>query len=317
MRVVIYLPPNFYSAVASSIVETLQTVNDISGSQTFTTEFVSQASNPTSRSGILFPAKRRPSGKIDLLILLSGINPETKQLPEILQLEKKFVAPLVKKAVQQDAIIAGTCGASLLLASLGLLDGKRSTIAWWAQQEAIRLFPKVRWEPSKMVIRQGRIYTSGAVYAGIDLLSALLVDLGLAKEEKIVRKLLAIPSLREFQTPYEMILAEIPLTPFEEKLSRIISDVGLENLTIERVGQRLSMTYRTLSRKFTSELFTSPGKWLQNRRLDAAKKLLEETALSVSEICYHVGYQDLASFSRLFLKTTGMTPGEFRRQAAA
>jgi AraC-like DNA-binding protein len=63
-----------------------------------------------------------------------------------------------------------------------------------------------------------------------------------------------------------------------------------------------------------AEFRTSPGKWIQEKRLATARTLLEVTKLSVSEVCYRVGYQDLASFSRLFAKTTGMPPGEFRKQ---
>lgn len=317
MHVVIYLPPNFYSAVGAAIAETLQAINDISGTAVFTFEFVSHIKNPSSKSGIIFPAKKKPAGKIDILILLSGINPEIQRLRNVLETESQLAAPLVKSAVEQEAIIAATCGASLLLASLGILDGKRATLSWWVQKEAVRLFPNVIWEPAKMVIRQGNVYTSGAVYAGIDLLSVLLIDLGFGNEEKQVRKLMAIPTIREFQSPYETILADIYLTPFEEQLRQVMEQEGLENLSVDVIGNRLSMSSRTLNRKFTDELLISPGKWLQHKRLEVARKLLEETLLNISEICYRVGYQDQASFSRLFLKTTGMTPGEFRRQAAA
>jgi AraC-like DNA-binding protein len=69
-----------------------------------------------------------------------------------------------------------------------------------------------------------------------------------------------------------------------------------------------------MSRRFNDELETNPGKWIQERRLEAARTLLEGTKLSIAEICYRIGYQDAASFSRLFSKTTGMAPGEFRKQ---
>jgi AraC-like DNA-binding protein len=74
------------------------------------------------------------------------------------------------------------------------------------------------------------------------------------------------------------------------------------------------MSKRTMSRRFNSELETNPGKWIQQKRLETARALLEGTKLGVSEICYRIGYQDVASFSRLFSKTTGMAPGEFRKQ---
>jgi AraC-like DNA-binding protein len=88
----------------------------------------------------------------------------------------------------------------------------------------------------------------------------------------------------------------------------------LPRFDLQFLAQRLGMSSRTLSRRFFAEFRTSPGKWIQEKRLATARTLLEVTKLNVSEVCYRVGYQDLASFSRLFAKTTGMPPGEFRKQ---
>jgi transcriptional regulator GlxA family with amidase domain len=66
--------------------------------------------------------------------------------------------------------------------------------------------------------------------------------------------------------------------------------------------------------RFVHELQTTPGRWIQEKRIETARALLERTRLSISEVCYRIGYQDVASFSRLFSNTTGMAPGEFRRQ---
>jgi transcriptional regulator GlxA family with amidase domain len=81
------------------------------------------------------------------------------------------------------------------------------------------------------------------------------------------------------------------------------------------LADELGLSARTLSRRFHDTLNISPGRWIQEKRLQKAKALLEKTRLSVSEICFQVGYEDVASFSRLFSKSTGMAPGEFRRQA--
>ncbi|WP_158267132.1 GlxA family transcriptional regulator [Chitinophaga niastensis] len=310
IHTVIYLPPNFYSAIASSVAETLSAINEISGRKMFSIEFVSQHANAVSRSGITFPTRKKPSEKMDLLILLAGISLDTTDIPKILTRESKFAAPLVNLAIKQGAIIAGTCGAGLLMAKLGILNNRKATIAWWAKNEAARLFPQVRWEPSRMVIKQGKIYTSGAVYAGIDLLSIILLDIGMATEERQVRKVMALPPVRQLQSPYEMPLPETEKGAFEKQLKKIPP----EELNIEMIARKLCISPRTLSRKFTNEMRMSPGKWIQHRRLETARTLLEQTTLSIAEICYQVGYQDIASFSRLFSKTTGMPPGAFRKE---
>jgi len=176
----------------------------------------------------------------------------------------------------------------------------------------VRRFPAVRWEPSRMIVRQGRIYTTGAGFSGLELITTLLVDLGFEKEERQVRKLMVLPPSRQFQSPYEEAFPEVR-DPFEKQLNGFSKD-NIRELDLRFLANRLGMSFRTLSRKFKNELQITPGKWIQNKRLEMARALLEMTRLSVSEICYRIGYQDVASFSRLFAKSTGMPPADFRRQ---
>jgi transcriptional regulator GlxA family with amidase domain len=84
MHVVVYLPSAFYSAIASTVVETLQAVNDVHGSALFSFEFVAKHPPAVSKSGISFPAKIRPSKKMDVLILLAGLRSEISETLRLL-----------------------------------------------------------------------------------------------------------------------------------------------------------------------------------------------------------------------------------------
>lgn len=311
MHFVIYLPSAFYAAIAATIVETLQAVNDVRGEQLFSFEFVSLDTRPISKSGIRFRSKARPSRRIDVLVLLAGLKTDLQDTLRLLRREAERAVPLIRLAQKQDAIIASTCGAAYMLAEAGILDGKRATISWWLKREAQQRFPHVRWEPSRLIVRQGRIYTSGAGFSGLDLLTTLLIDLGYKEEERQVRKLMVLPPSRRLQSPYEIPALE-DAQPFAQELSRL-STHHLRELGLEFLAERLKVSPRTLARRFFNELRISPGKWIQERRLEAARALLESTRLSIAEVCRRVGYEDLASFSRLFSKSTGMPPGEFRK----
>jgi transcriptional regulator GlxA family with amidase domain len=312
MHVVVYLSSGFYAAIAATIIETLQAVNSVSGTKIFSSEFVAKQSRAVSKSGIRFEANTEASKKIDVLILLAGAEAEAAQTIQLLDRETKHVLPVIHQAQRQGSIIAATCGASYFLAGSGILDGKRSTISWWLKKEASLRFPAVRWEPSRMIIRQGRIYTTGAGFSGLELITTLLLDLGFSAEERQVRKIMVLPPSRQFQTPYEDSFPEI-VDPFEKKLNQL-SRENIRDLDLQFLAGRLGTSSRTLSRRFVNELQVTPGKWIQEKRLEMARSLLETTRLSVSEICYRVGYQDVASFSRLFARSTGMPPADFRRQ---
>ncbi|MGO4723201.1 MULTISPECIES: GlxA family transcriptional regulator [unclassified Inquilinus] len=318
IHVVIWLPSTFYSAVAATLVEMLELVNSLRRAPVFSVEFVARTPVSTATSGISFATVAAPSKPIDVLVLLAMPGLEVPALLRALAAESPDAQPVIAQALQQGAIIAAHCGAGYFLADAGLLDGRRATISWWLKTDALRRFPRVRWDPSRLLVRQGRVYTCGGGFSGLELAKALLKDLGFVKEERIVRKLLVLPPSRQFQSPYEFPLEDIPHTgeqPFRDRLAAL-AEGNLPTLDLGFLAARLGLSPRTLSRRFVEELQTTPGKWIQDRRLEAAKDLLEGTKLGVAEICYRVGYQDPASFSRLFSRTTGLSPGEYRRQGA-
>jgi transcriptional regulator GlxA family with amidase domain len=315
IHVAIWLPTSFYSAVASTFVEILELVNNIKRAKVFSFEFVSKTSPSSSTSGISFASRPCPSRKMDVLVVLAMPGLEVPQLVRELDSESKYSKPIVALAQKQGAIIAAHCGGCFLLADSGLLDGKRSTISWWLKTEAARRFPRVRWDASQLLIRDGRIYTCGGGFSGLELAKALLVDLGFAKEERVVRKLLLLPPARRFQSPYEFALDTLSedTDRFGLRVNKL-SKKNLRTLNLDFLASELGMSKRTMSRRFNEELRTNPGKWIQEKRLQAARELLEGTKLSISEICYRIGYEDAASFSRLFSKATGLAPGEYRKQ---
>lgn len=316
VHAVIWLPSTFYSAVAATLVEMFDLVNTIRGAPVISFEFVARQADATTTPGISFHTRREPSRRMDLLILLAMPGMHVPDLVAALEVESRHAAPLIARAQRDGAVIAAHCGAGYFLADAGLLDRKRATISWWLKVDAQRRFPKVRWDASRVLIGNGRIYTCGGGFSGLELGKALLKDLGFTKEERLVRKLLVLPPSRLSQAPYEFPLTDLlPLhEPFRDRLEALAGK-QLRTLDLALLGEQLGLSPRTLARRFADELQTTPGRWIQDRRIEAAKTLLESTRLGVVEICYQVGYQDAASFSRLFNRTVGLSPGEYRRQS--
>ncbi|HYG84434.1 MAG TPA: helix-turn-helix domain-containing protein [Verrucomicrobiae bacterium] len=311
MHFAVYIPSNFYAALAATIAEVLQAANDVTGTS-FTYEYISHETNAISKSGIQFATRTTPSRKIDVLIVLAGIESERERTLHLLEQEAVRVKRLVSQALNDNAYIAASCGAAYLLASNGLLDGKAATISWWLKEEVTRRFPQVHWNTSQMVIKSGRIYTGAAAFSGLELISRLLIDMGFSSQEQLIRKLLVLPPVREFQSPY-VVDQDSSRNTFESKIKGIaMQDLAACNISV--LARMLGVSERTFARKCLQELNITPGKWLQVIRLEAAKQLLSSSNFTIQQICDRIGYQDTASFSRLFTRTNNLAPGEFRKQ---
>ncbi|MER8437668.1 hypothetical protein NKH36_22275 [Mesorhizobium sp. M1312] len=251
VHAVIWLPSTFYSAVAATLVEMFELVNTIRGAPAISFEFVARQADATTTPGISFHTRREPSQRMDLLILLAMPGIQIPELVAALEEESRHAAPLIASARRDGAIIAAHCGAGYFLADAGLLDRKRATISWWLKTDAQRRFPKVRWDASRVLIGDGRIYTCGGGFSGLELGKALLRDLGFAREERLVRKLLVLPPSRQIQTPYEFPLTDLlpSQEPFRDRLETL-SSKQLGALDLAFLSAQLGLSPRTLAPVF-------------------------------------------------------------------
>jgi transcriptional regulator GlxA family with amidase domain len=266
VHVAIYLASDFYSAIALTAVETFQTVNELRSEAAITWEFVSSEKQAISKSGVAFTSRRKPLKKMDVLMLLAGAKPKVEQTIDLLHRESRRARPIIELAHSQRATLAATCGAAFMLAACGLLDRKRATVAWWMKDAVARLYPQVRWQSSRIIVRDGRIYTTGAGFAGMELIRQLLRDKGFADEEQKTSKLLVLPPVRLWQSPYEIVSEHLPIDPFEKKIEDVASK-DIKKLSVPFLANCLGMSPRTVARAFLRELKTSPGKWIQEARI--------------------------------------------------
>lgn len=314
MNVVVYLPENFYASVGAFVSELFLTLNAVRGRQHFNVKFIAKNQKAITRSGIRFPVTKLVPDKIDLLVFLAGHSMSLLNLERELDEEIDFARQIIKRAIRDKAVIAGTCSASLLMAKAGLLDSKRATVSWWASAAARRLFPQVKWDSARIIARHKKIYTSGGVYSAMDLLTSVLVDMGYEADTRQARKLLVSPPVRQLQSPYETEFSLGPRSEFQLRLDRLVEELGVDKVNLDSIARGFAMTPKTLARRFKLELDVTPGKWLQTVRIAKAKEYLEVSTLSVGDICGRIGYGDQASFTRLFGRVTGLTPSEYRRQ---
>lgn len=315
-HVAIWLPPKFYAAVAATLVEMFELVNKLQGQPLFSIEYLGVSDLAVTETGIAFPTLQTPSRPVDVLIVLAVPGMERAELIADLDRESASIRPLLLEAMASGALIAAHCSASWFLADAGILNGREATASWWLKEDVLKRFPKVRWDMSRLLVRVGDIYTCGGGFSGIELGKALIKHLGYEEDERIVRKLLVLPPTRYLQTPYEMPLDALPIrsASLHDRLAGL-PQAELIGLSVAGLAERLALSGRTMVRRFTDEIGMTPKEWLTERRIHHARHLLETTDLTIANICHEAGYEDVPSFTRLFSRYTGMTPGTYRRQS--
>lgn len=203
------------------------------------------------------------------------------------------------------------CSGVFALARTGLLDGRSATTHWARAAQLAREFPQVRVEPNLLYIDHGDVATSAGAGAGIDLcLHLVRQDHGAAHATLIARHMVMPPHRDGGQAQYA------PPPPPADALDGLLDWAGTRLGTALSVGDlaaHLSVSPRTLARRFADQIGMSPGAWLLTRRVAEARTLLEETDLSVEAIAARVGLTSAVNLRRRFRAQVGTTPGAYRR----
>ncbi|WP_219471838.1 helix-turn-helix domain-containing protein [Nonomuraea rhizosphaerae] len=227
------------------------------------------------------------------------------------------VIDAVRAAHGRGARVVAICSGAFLLAQAGLLDHRRATTHWRMAAELAARFPRVEVEPDTLYVDLGDVATSAGTAAGIDLcLHLVRADHGAAHAERIARHMVMPPHREGGQLQY----AEPDRADRADRLADSLAPVldwAAERLhqplTVDDLAGRAQVSPRTLARRFAGQLGVSPGRWLLQRRVTAARALLEETDLPVETIAARVGLSTAANLRRRFHAVLRTTPGAYRR----
>ncbi|NML52476.1 helix-turn-helix domain-containing protein [Streptomyces sp. R302] len=224
------------------------------------------------------------------------------------------VVEALRRAHRRGARIVAICTGAFVLAQAGLLDGRRATTHWRGAARFAAAFPQVQVDPDVLFVDHGDVATSAGTGAGIDLCLYLVrSDLGAAYAAGIARRMVLPPHREGSQLQYAAPTA--PARP-DESLAPLLEWATSRldtRLTLDHLAEHAGLSTRTLARRFTEHLGTSPGKWLLAQRLDAARILLEQTDLPVEAIATRVGLASAVNLRRHFRAHLGTTPGAYRR----
>ena len=211
--------------------------------------------------------------------------------------------------------LGSVCTGALLLARAGLLDGRRAATHWnWCEHLA-RRYPQVIVEPDPIFVRDGNIYTSAGVTAGMDLALALVEeDHGSPLALQVARHLVLYLRRPGGQSQFS---AALSLQSRDRHPLRELQSWVLENLdgplTVEALAKRASMSPRNFARVFSREMRITPARFVERLRVETARRRLEETDRSLKKIAHECGFGSAAAMRGVFQRLVGTAPGRYRQ----
>jgi transcriptional regulator GlxA family with amidase domain len=247
-------------------------------------------------------------GSIDTLLIIGGMGALNPLAPSF----KTWLRERAKRVRR----IGSICIGAFILAEAGILKDQRVVTHWRYCSELSRRFPNLRVELNPIFIKEGNIYTSAGVSAGIDLALALTEeDWGFKAANSVARELVLFMRRGGDQAQYSTVMRE------QEK----VSEPGFRNLpawamanldsklNVEALAQFAAMSPRTFIRRFQKQFKMTPAVWVKLLRVEAARDLLESTSDGLKHIAISTGFRDELNLRRAFVAHFGVSPRNYRK----
>ncbi|AJQ95525.1 GlxA family transcriptional regulator [Gynuella sunshinyii] len=241
-----------------------------------------------------------------ILVTGRGLNrAEDDNLVEWLQ----AAAPHAKRVVS-------VCGGALLLAQAGILDGRKATTHWRLLDTLQSRFPKVIVKRGPIYIEDGPVWTSAGVTSGFDLVLALVeADYGFALARDVAQDLVMYLRRPGGQSQFSRHLANQALQPGPiRELQSWIMEHLTADLSVENLASRVAMSPRNFTRVFTRETGTTPARYVEEARLDAARQFLEQSTMAIEQIAIATGFGNSLNLRRTFERNIQISPTEYRQR---
>jgi transcriptional regulator GlxA family with amidase domain len=249
---------------------------------------------------------------IDTLLVAGGTGTAEAVRDRALLQWLRAMAPRVRR-------LGSVCSGSFVLAEAGLLDGRRATTHWaWCGTLASR-YPGITVAPDPIFVRDGDVYTSAGVTAGMDLALALVEeDHGRELALEVARQLVMFLRRPGGQSQFSAQLAvqTADREPLRD-LQAWITDHPDADLSVPALARRVAMSPRNFARVFTREVGMTPARFVESVRVEAARRRLEESAHGVERVAAACGFGTAESMRRAFLRTVRVPPAAYRHRFRA
>jgi transcriptional regulator GlxA family with amidase domain len=246
------------------------------------------------------------NGPIDTLVVAGGPGAETGVYDPLL-------VRWIGDATERSRRVASICTGAFLLGAAGLIDGKQVVTHWRFCDRLAREFPRAIVRPEPIFLKDETVYTSAGITAGIDLALALVEeDHGHEVALKIARFLVMFLVRPGDQAQFSHMLSHQAVTskPLRELQVWMLENLR-EDLTVEKLADRLGMSPRHFTRVCLRETKMNPGQFVDRMRVEAAQQMLDSSNMGLKEIADICGFRSADAMRRTFSRVIGITAGEY------
>jgi transcriptional regulator GlxA family with amidase domain len=248
---------------------------------------------------------------IDTLITVGGFGSRAA-------IHERALIRWIARRAQKARRVCAVCTGAFLLAEAGLLDGRRAVTHWGSCEALQQRYPRVTVERDPIFLRDGKVWTSAGVTAGIDLALALVEeDLGRAMALRVARHLVVFLKRPGGQSQFSAVLeSQAQGDGAFADLNEWMAQHLAHDLGVEALAARAGMSPRNFARVYARRMGTTPAKAVERLRVDAARRALEESAASIESIARRCGFGDDERLRRSFLRCLGVAPRHYRQRFA-
>src|ERR1019366_6517509 len=265
-----------------------------------------------SSSGVEMLARGlKPSSAISTLIVAGG---EGVDAAAKCDKTLAFVRRLAKRGVR----VASVCSGTYILAEAGLLDGRRATTHWRRTKHFLGTYPRVKLEPDRIFVRDGNVWSSAGISAGIDLALAMAAeDFGDVIAQKTARQLVLYHRRSGGQSQFSSLLElKAPSGRFGPLLTWAREHLDAP-LTVEDLAEQAGMSSRHFARAFIAETGTTPSKAVERLRIEVARQRVQSSSEAIERVAQLTAFRDPERMRRAFIRAFGQPPQSLRRAARA
>jgi transcriptional regulator GlxA family with amidase domain len=235
-------------------------------------------------------------------------------MSEAVAANKKLV-PWIVNQYNRGSEIASLCGGAFILASTGLLNGRRCATHWRYINDFRNMFPKANIQEGSIIEEEDNIYSSGGSNSYWNLLLYLVEKYSDRETAVTASKYFAIDISRSTQSPFSIFKGQKEHNDDAVKKAQEFIEENIEKkISVEALAEKVAVGRRSFERRFKQVTSNSVLEYIHRVKIEGAKRSFETSSKNINEVMFEIGYTDTKAFRTIFRKITGLTPVEYRNK---